>query len=84
MHGRKIWPIPVQKIMPYEAIEEKRSVALVTSGSAWEAVKCKLNLPIVWRTNVKMAMADYWDSLMENFKGEVIYAVGWWVSSGCS
>ena len=76
MHGGKIWPVPVQKIMPYEAIEEKRPVALVTSRPAWEAVKCKLNLPIVWRTNVKMAMADYWDSLMENFKGEVIYAVG--------
>lgn len=76
MHGRKIWPVPVQKIMPYEAIEEKRSVALVTSGPAWEAVKYKLNLPIVWQTNVKMATTDYWDSLMENFNGEVIYAVG--------
>jgi len=62
--------------MPYEAIEEKRSVALVTSEPAWEAVKCKLDLPIVWQTNVKMSTTDYWDSLMENFKGEVIYAVG--------
>lgn len=76
MYDRKIWPVPMQKIMPYEAINEKRPVALVTSELAWEAVKCKLNLPIVWRTNVKMAVADYWDSLMGNFKGEVIYAVG--------
>jgi len=76
MYGRKIWPVPVQKIMPYEAIEEKRSVALVTSEPAWKAVKYKLNLPIVWQTNIKMATTDYWDSLMENFKGEVIYAIG--------
>jgi len=76
MDSRKIWPVPMQKIMPYEAIEEKRSVALVTSEPAWEAVKCKLDLPIVWQTNVKMSTTDYWDSLMENFKGEVIYAVG--------
>jgi hypothetical protein len=46
MHGGKIWPVPVQKIMPYEAIEEKRPVALVTSEPAWEAVKCKLNLQL--------------------------------------
>jgi len=76
MYSRKIWPVPVQKFMSYRAIEEKRSVALVTSEPAWEAVKYKLNLPIVWQTNVKMATTDYWESLMENFRGEVIYAVG--------
>ena len=76
MYSRKIWPVPAQEFMSYRAIEEKRSVALVTSGPAWEAVKYKLNLPIVWQTDVKMATTDYWDSLMENFKGEVIYAVG--------
>jgi glycerol-1-phosphate dehydrogenase [NAD(P)+] len=76
MNVKKIWPVPVQKFMPYEAIVEKRSVALVTSKPAWEAVKCKLSLPIVWQTDVKFATTDYWDSLMENFKGEVIYAVG--------
>jgi len=76
MYSRKIWPVPVQKFMSYRAIEEKRSVALVTSEPAWEAVKYMLNLPIVWQANIKMATTDYWDSLMENFKGEVIYAVG--------
>lgn len=50
-----VWPLPKIDFIPFPDIEEKRPVALVTSGPAWEAVKDKLRLPIVWQADVKEA-----------------------------
>ena len=71
-----IWPIPKIKFMPFVEIEETRPVALVYSNPAWHAVKEKLKLPIAWKVEVFEATIENWNRLMENFQGEVIYAVG--------
>jgi len=62
--------------MPFVEIEETRPVALVYSNPAWHAVKEKLKLPIAWKVEVFEATIENWNRLMENFQGEVIYAVG--------
>lgn len=71
-----IWPISKIKLMPLAEIEEIRPVALVYSGPARHAVETKLNLPIVWKTEVFGATIENWDRLMEDFQGEVVYSVG--------
>jgi len=71
-----IWPVPKVIYQPLDEIVEKRPVALVTSGPAWDAVKPKLNLPVVWKTEVSEATLESWDNLFENCKGEVIYSIG--------
>lgn len=73
---QEIWPVPIQKFKSFKEIDEKQPVALVTSQAAWDAVKDLLHLPIVWQVDVQRATTEYWESLMEDFKGEVIYAVG--------
>jgi hypothetical protein len=50
---KKIWLIPQIEFIPFPEIEEKRPVALVTSGSAWEAVKHSLHLPINRQVEVR-------------------------------
>lgn len=71
-----VWPIPKIKYQPLEKIIETRPVALVTSGPAWEAVKFRLNLPIVWQAEPTEATLESWDNLFEDCEGEVIYSVG--------
>jgi glycerol-1-phosphate dehydrogenase [NAD(P)+] len=73
---KKIWPVPEQIFMSYEEIEEKRPTAVVYSGLAWSVVKDKLNLPVVWQVDIQQATLEYWDDILKDFKGEVIYAVG--------
>jgi glycerol-1-phosphate dehydrogenase [NAD(P)+] len=72
----KIWNLPEVNLIPFMEIEEKRQVALVYSSPAWNAVKDKLNLPIVWKTEVFQATTENWDQLIKGFHGEVIYSVG--------
>ena len=71
-----IWPIPKIKLMPLMEIQETRPVALVYSNPAWMAVESKLNLPIIWKAEVFEATIENWNSLMDNFQGEVLYSVG--------
>jgi len=73
---KTIYPVPHQQLMPLREITEKRPVALVTNQGAWNAVKDILDLPITWKVNVQGATADYWDALLAQMQGEVIYAVG--------
>jgi glycerol-1-phosphate dehydrogenase [NAD(P)+] len=73
---KQIWPVPIQKFMPFQDIEEKKDVALVTNQGAWDAVKDLLRLPVVWQVEVKEATTEYWDSLLDDLKGDIIYAVG--------
>jgi hypothetical protein len=40
---KKIWNLPITHIMPFSEIEEKRSVLLITSSPAWNAVKAVFN-----------------------------------------
>ena len=62
--------------MRLEAVEETRPVALVTSGPAWQAVEGKLRLPVAWRREATRATLEHWDQLMQDLRGEVVYAVG--------
>lgn len=71
-----VWPIPKIRYQPLGKIDEKRPVALVTSGPAWEAVKPQLNLPVVWKAEVFEATLDAWDNLLQGSQGEVVYCVG--------
>lgn len=71
-----IWPIPKIKLMPLMEIQETRPVALVYSNPAWMAVESKLNLPTIWKAEVFEATIENWNSLMDNFQGEVLYSVG--------
>ena len=71
-----VWPIPKIRYQSLEEINEKRQVALVTSGPAWEAVRSKLTLPVVWQTEVIEATVEDWDNLVQDSRGEVVYAVG--------
>jgi glycerol-1-phosphate dehydrogenase [NAD(P)+] len=71
-----VWPIPKIRYLSLEEVNEERQVALVTSGPAWEAVQSRLNLPVVWQTEVIEATVEDWDNLFRDCRGEVVYAVG--------
>lgn len=71
-----IQPVPAIRYIHLNQWEESRSVALVTSGPAWEAVQGRLHLPVVWRAEPRQATLAHWQGLLEGFQGEVVYAVG--------
>lgn len=76
---KQIWNLPKVELMPFSEIDEKRSVLLVTSSPAWNAVKDKLHLNITAKIEVKEATTEYWDDLQSeivNRKLEIVYAVG--------
>jgi glycerol-1-phosphate dehydrogenase [NAD(P)+] len=72
----RVWNLPKVDLMPLNEINEKRQVALVYSGPAWQAVENRLHLPVVWKKEVFEASIENWDYLMEGFHGEVVYSVG--------
>lgn len=74
----KIHNLPIVQLAPFAEIEEKRSVLLITSGPAWNAVKDQLKgLNIVETIEVTEATTDYWDSLLTSEQSpEIVYAVG--------
>jgi len=76
---KKIWNLPLVEWMPFAEIEEKRSVLLVTSLPAWQAVKDQLRLSIASQVEVTEANTEHWDglqALIQDARGEVVYAVG--------
>jgi glycerol-1-phosphate dehydrogenase [NAD(P)+] len=73
---KHIWPVPKQIFMPMQEISDHRQAALITTHGAWEAVKSSLNLNIVWSKFVDLATIEYWDRLLNDFQGDVIYAIG--------
>jgi glycerol-1-phosphate dehydrogenase [NAD(P)+] len=76
---RKIWNLPVIEFTPFNEIEEKRPVLLVTSAPAWDAVKGILHLNVTERVEPITANLKDWDGLqskMNRNNSEVVYAVG--------
>jgi len=76
-----VWPIPEIEYLPFAALEEGRPVALVTSGPAWEAVKARLRLPLVWQADVRQASLAGWEVYRQQLAKQepppaVLYAVG--------
>jgi glycerol-1-phosphate dehydrogenase [NAD(P)+] len=72
----QIWNVPIINILPFTQIEETRSVALVHTQPAYEIVKNKLDLSIVWQAEVFEATQTHWDLLDRELDAEVIYSVG--------
>jgi len=72
--------LPFVHLMPFAEIEEKRSVLLITSRPAWNAVEEQLKgLHIAARIEVTQANTAHWDDLqasIENQESEIVYAVG--------
>jgi glycerol-1-phosphate dehydrogenase [NAD(P)+] len=62
--------------MPFEEVEEKREVALITNQELWAAVGQKLNLPVAWKTEAREATESVWRTIEPHIRGDVIYAVG--------
>jgi glycerol-1-phosphate dehydrogenase [NAD(P)+] len=73
---KMIWPVPHQIFMPLNEISDNRPVALITTQGAWEAAGSSLQLNIAWLKIVNLATIEYWDSLLGEMKGEVIYSLG--------
>jgi glycerol-1-phosphate dehydrogenase [NAD(P)+] len=73
---KHVWNLPKTEYVSLSDYEESRSVALVYSGAAWNHVKDKLHLPLVWQTEVADATEESWSGLATQLQGEVIYAVG--------
>jgi glycerol-1-phosphate dehydrogenase [NAD(P)+] len=79
-----IWSIPKIEFVPFADLEENRSVALVTSGPAWAAVKDRLDFPIVWQADVREATIQNWNACLAEISNlqspisplQVVYAVG--------
>jgi len=74
-----IWNLPLTHLMPFSEIKEKRSVLLVTSSPAWDAVEDKLPLPVVAQVEPVEATTAHWDDLKStivNRQFEIVYAVG--------
>jgi len=73
---KTIWNLPTVNLIHLGEIEEKRQVALVYSGPAWQAVEDKLHVPVVWKAEVLEATTEDWDRRMAGLRGEVVYSVG--------
>lgn len=75
---QKISNLPLTRLMPFSAIEEKRPVLLVTSMPAWEAVRQELHLPILTTLQPGKATTAHWDDLLSTVRNQpsVVYAVG--------
>jgi glycerol-1-phosphate dehydrogenase [NAD(P)+] len=76
---QKIFNLPIVHLMPFSEIDEKRSVLLVTSSPAWNAVQANLHLDIVTQIEVIEANTEHWNrslSEIEHRDSEVVYAVG--------
>lgn len=75
---KPIWNLPKVDRMPFSEIVEKRPTLLITSTPAWDAVKGKLNLPVVEQVEVTQATTAHWESLIAALQRpeDVVYAVG--------
>lgn len=81
---KKIWNLPIVEFMPFQELQETRSIVLVTSGPAWQAVSNRLkHLPIQEQVEPIEATTMHWDSLLTQLDDErtdprpgVVYAVG--------
>ena len=77
---QKLPNLPFVDLIPFNQIEEKREILLVTSAPAWNAVKENLHgLNVTATIEATEATTEYWDncqSKIEKRKFEIVYAVG--------
>jgi len=80
----KIWNLPLVEFIPFDELEEKRPVILVTTHGAWEAVAEDLkHLNIASYLYVTEASVHHWINLttslqssISNLESPIIYSVG--------
>jgi glycerol-1-phosphate dehydrogenase [NAD(P)+] len=80
----KIWNLPLVEFIPFDELEDDRSVALFTTEGAWEAVADDLaHLDIAWRVKVSEATVQHFATCTAQLQGSTtdgshmaIYAVG--------
>lgn len=71
--------LPKVELIPFSEIVEDRTVLLVTSPPAWEAVKDQLNLRIHKQVIATEANTASWDNIVNSLLNrdfDVVYAVG--------
>ncbi len=73
---KSIPALPEIDFLSFERIVEKKPVALITSDPVWEIMKHKLCLPVVWQSEAVKAVESDWEKMLDDVKGEVVYAVG--------
>lgn len=81
---KKIWNLPIIEFKPFQEIQEKRPIVLITSGPAWQAVSDRLkHLHTQAQVEPIEATTAHWDSLLTwlnlestHTQPEVVYAVG--------
>lgn len=73
---KHVWPIPRIEYTPWGEIVEPRRVAVVCNRAAFDAVKSRINFNLAWKMEVTEATTESWRNSMENFAGEVVYAIG--------
>lgn len=73
---KRVWMLPKIEYLPFSEIDDQREVALVTSTPAWNAVKDKLHLNVVWTYEAQFADENLWQTASKTLKGDVVYAVG--------
>jgi len=78
-----IYPLPTIEFIPFAEIQEKRPVAVVSSAPAWNAVRDRLRLPIVWQADIQEATIEHWEPFLPGLQHAiqespacVLYAVG--------
>jgi hypothetical protein len=72
----KVYGLPDIRFLSLDEWDERRPVALVTSGPAWAAVREDLRLQMAWRGSPRQATLSHWQEMLAGLQGEVVYAVG--------
>lgn len=70
------WPLPSIHYGCLSEIREERKATVLCSQGTWEAVEGVLSLVPANRVLVTEATIGYWDSLLHEAVGDVLYAVG--------
>jgi glycerol-1-phosphate dehydrogenase [NAD(P)+] len=81
---KRIWPLPVVEYLAWSELDEQRPVTLVTTSSAWEAIKDRLKLKVSWHVEVTDSTLDHWRIVFDrtlapwggNPMPQAIYSVG--------
>lgn len=72
-----VWPIPKIEHVAFSELTEERSVALIYSRAAYDAVKSRLGgLRPAWEAEAREASIEHWESLAAAAQGDLVYSVG--------
>ena len=70
------WNLPIIRYGSLKDIHDTNKICVLYSKGTWEAVESKLNVDVGQRIEITEATIDYWNSLVPEIEGEIIYAIG--------